>query len=274
MRHLIRLTDWTAADVDDVFALAHRFRADDGPRFDGAVAMFFPSSSIRTRVSFERGAARAGLQPIVFPPESLDKPEALEDVAGYLAQFVDAVVVRHPDISVLERMAEADAVPVINAMTSENHPCEVLSDLFALSLSADVRALRYVFVGADGNIGRAWREAAQVLSLDFMQCCPAGLGMTEVRSTDDLGAAVSRADVILTDGPRAHAEALSGYRITADVLEKAPAGVRLAPCPPFLRGREVSVDALVSDAFVGYGFKSALIPVQQAVLAHCITPGL
>ncbi len=104
MRHLIRLTDWTSADVDDVFALAHRFRADDGPRFDGAVAMFFPPSSIRTRVSFERGAARMGLQPIVFPPESLDKPEALADVAGYLAQFVDAVVVRHPDISALEHL--------------------------------------------------------------------------------------------------------------------------------------------------------------------------
>ena len=270
MRHLIRLTDWTEADVDTVFSLARRYRSGEGPRHDGAVAMFFPPSSIRTRASFERGAALAGLQPIVFPPDALDKPEAFADVAGYLAQFVDALVVRHPDISVLERLAAADAVPVINAMTNENHPCEVLSDLFALSLSADVRALRYVFVGADGNIGRAWREAAQVLSLDFMQCCPAGLGMTDVPATDDLEAAVSRADVILTDGPGAHAEALSGYRITTDLLAKVPAGVRFAPCPPFLRGREVSADAMESGAFVGYGFKSALIPVQQAILAHCI----
>lgn len=271
MRHLIRLTDWTEADIEAVFALARRYRSGEGARHDGAVAMFFPPTSIRTRASFERGTALTGLQPIVFPPETLDKPEALEDVAGYLAQFVDALVIRHPDITVLERLSAANALPIVNAMTDENHPCEILSDLFALSLSADVRALRYVFVGADGNIGRAWREAAQVLSLDFMQCCPAGLGMTEVRSTDDLGAAVSRADVILTDEPGAHAEALSGYRITADVLAEAPAGVRLTLCPPFLRGREVSVDALASDAFVGYGFKRALIPVQQAVLAHCIT---
>ena len=270
MRHLIRLTDWTESDVDAVFGLARRYRSGEGPRHDGAVAMFFPPSSIRTRASFERGAALAGLQPIVFPPESLDKPEALEDVAGYLAQFVDALVVRHPDISVLERLAAADAMPVINAMTSENHPCEVLSDLFALSLEADPRALRYVFVGADGNIGRAWREAAQVMSLDFTQCSPVDLAMADVSWTDDLDGAVSRADVILTDGPGAHAEALVPYRITADLLAKAPAGVRLAPCPPFIRGREVSFDAITGPAFVGYEFKRELLPVQQAILAHCI----
>ena len=264
------MTDWTSADVDDVFALAHRFRAGDGPRFDGAVAMFFPASSIRTRVSFERGAARMGLQPIVFPPESLDKPEALEDVAGYLAQFVDAVVVRHPDISVLEGLAAADAAPVVNAMTSENHPCEVLSDLFALSLAAEPRALRYLFVGTDGNIGRAWREAAQLLSLDLTQCSPARSSMADVPNTEDLRDAVSRADVILTDAPGQDAEALSDYRITAEVLAKAPAGVRLAPCPPFLRGREVTAEAIAAPAFVGYEFKRALVPVQQAILAHCM----
>ncbi|HWV49202.1 MAG TPA: ornithine carbamoyltransferase [Microbacterium sp.] len=270
MRHLIRLTDWTPADVDDVFALARRYRTCDGPRLDGAVAMFFPPSSIRTRASFERGAASAGLQPIVFPPESLDKPEALEDVAGYLAQFVDAVVVRHPDISVLERLAAAEALPIVNAMTSENHPCEVLSDLFALSLSTDPRSLRYVFVGADGNIGRAWREAAQLLSLEITQCCPAELAMSDVPTTEDLEGAVSRADVILTDGPGKDAEALAPYRITGEVLAKAPAGVRLAPCPPFVRGREVTAEAIASDAFVGYGFKRELLPVQQAILAHCM----
>lgn len=270
MRHLIRLTDWTEADVDAVFTLARRHRAGDGPRHDGAVAMFFPPTSIRTRASFERGAALSGLQPIAFPPDSLDKPEALEDVAGYLAQFVDALVVRHPDISVLERLAAADGVPVVNAMTSENHPCEVLSDLFALSLSTDVRALRYVFVGADGNIGRAWREATQLLSLDFTQCSPADLAISGVPSTEDLEAAISRADVILTDGPGAHAEALAPYRITQDLLAKAPSGVRLAPCPPFVRGREATAEAIAGPAFVGYGFKRELIPVQQAILSHCL----
>lgn len=269
MRHLVRLDDWTADDVAAVFALADRYRAGGGPRFDGAAAMFFPPSSLRTRATFERGAVLAGLQPIVFPPETLDKSEDLVDVAGYLALTVDVLVVRHPDLSVVERLAAADAVPAVNAMTDVNHPCEVLADLYALSQESDPRSLRYCFVGADGNIARAWQEAARVLDLDLTQCCPAELATPGATWTDDLAAAVARADVVLTDGPGRHAEALAPYRVTAALLRTAPPGVRLAPCPPFVRGREVSADAIASDAFVGYAAKRALLPVQQAVMAFC-----
>ncbi|MFJ3027335.1 hypothetical protein ACIPEQ_00680 [Curtobacterium sp. NPDC087080] len=87
----------------------------------------------------------------------------------------------------------------------------------------------------------------------------------------DLGGAMADADVVVTDGPGRHAAALEPYRITADVLALAPDGVRFAPCPPFVRGREVSADAIASPAFVGHGAKRALLPVQQAVLAHCLT---
>lgn len=271
MRHLVRLDAWTPADVDEVFALADRYRAGTGPRIEGAAAMFFPPSSLRTRASFERGAALAGLQPIVFPPETLDKSEDLADVAGYLALTVDLLVVRHRDLRVVERLAAADALPVVNAMTDVNHPCEVLGNLYALAQDTDPRSLRYCFVGADGNIARAWHEAALLLGLDLVQCCPADLAVPGVAWTDDLEAAVAGADVVLTDGPGPHADALAPYRITAAVLAGAPAGVRLVPCPPFVRGREVSADAIASDAFVGCGFAAALLPVQQAVMAFCTT---
>src|SRR5690606_32804405 len=133
------------------------------------------------------------------------------------------------------------------------------------------RTLRYLFVGADGNIARAWQEAAELLGLDIVQCAPAGLTTKDMVWTDDLEDAVTRADVILTDAPGAHADALAPFRITARLLDLAPAGVRLNPCPPFIRDREVSADAIASDAFVGYEFKSALMPVQQAVLAYCMS---
>ncbi|MGF6823832.1 ornithine carbamoyltransferase [Microbacterium sp. ZKA21] len=110
----------------------------------------------------------------------------------------------------------------------------------------------------------------RLVSLDLVHCSPAELAMADVPTTEDLEFAASHTDVILTDGPGAHAGALAEYRITADVLAKAPAGVRLAPCPPFIRGREVTADAIAGPAFVGYEFKRALAPVQQAILAHCI----
>lgn len=270
MRHLLRLDDWTMAELREVFQLADKYAAGDGPRVDGCAALFFPPSSLRTRVSFERGAALMGLQPITFPPETLDKPEALDDVAGYLASWVDVLVVRHPKMQVLEGLAASDALSVVNAMTSENHPCEVLSDLYAISRTRDPLHLRFLFVGADGNIARAWSEAARAFGLDLTQCCPQELATTGVRWTDDLDHAVTTADVIITDAPGAHRAELAPFRVTAAVLERAPSGVQLAACPPFQRGREVSADAIESAAFVGYGFKKSLMPVQQAVLAHTL----
>ncbi|MBB1195759.1 ornithine carbamoyltransferase [Curtobacterium flaccumfaciens] len=273
MRSLVRLDDWSASDVDAVFDLADAFRAGRGPVTEGAAVMFFPPTSLRTRATFERGASLMGLEPIVFPDTTLDKSEALSDVARYLENWVDIVVVRHQDLAVVDALAAAHALPVVNAMTDDNHPCEVLSDLHALQQRGDITAMRFLFVGADSNIARAWQEAARVLQLDLIQCCPAELATPGVAWTDDLEAAVRSADVVLTDGPGAHTDALEQYRITAALLDLAPPGVRFNPCPPFLRGREVSVDAVEHAAFVGHDFKAGLLPVQQAVMAFCLGLG-
>lgn len=269
VRSLVRIDDWSASDVEAVFALADAYRAGHGPRTQGSAVMFFPPSSLRTRVTFERGASLMGLQPIVFPDTTLDKPEALADVAHYLDNWADVVVVRHPDLGVVEALDAARALPVVNAMTDQNHPCEVLADLYAFRQLGALPSTRLLFVGADGNIARAWQEASRVLDLDLLQCCPADLATPGARWTDDLDTAIRSADVVLTDGPGAHATALEPFRITAALLDRAPAGVRLAPCPPFVRGRELSADALEHPAFVGHAFKSALLPVQQAVMAFC-----
>lgn len=267
MRHLLRLNDWTVPDLRDLFGRAFDFESGIERQLSGCVAMFFPPSSLRTRVSFERGAWLMGLQPIVFPPETLNSSEDLTDVVGYLGQWADIIVARHPDIGVLERLASPDILPVINAMTDVNHPCEVLADLYALSREADPVGLRYLLVGPDGNIARAWLEAAQAFGLDIVQCCPADVATSGMPWNGDLDTAVTKADVIITDGPGKHAEAMAGYQVTGEVLRHAPAGVRLAPCPPFVRGREVSADAIAHQAFVGYAFKSALLPVQQALMS-------
>ncbi|MDN3478888.1 ornithine carbamoyltransferase [Curtobacterium sp. APC 4022] len=273
MRSLTTLDAWSADDVEAVFALADAYDQGRGPTTQGAAVLFFPSTSLRTRVTFERGASLMGLQPIVFPDKTLDKPEALADVAEYLAPWADIVVARHPDLAVIEQLAAAQALPVVNAMTDENHPCEVLADLFSLRRHGDITALRFLFVGADGNIARAWQEAARVLQLDLVQCCPAELATPGAVWTDDLEAAVRSADVVLTDGPGRHADALAPFRVTAELLDRAPVGVRFAPCPPFIRGREVSADAIDHRAFVGHAFKAPLLPVQQAVMALCLDLG-
>lgn len=98
-----------------------------------SLILFFPSSSIRTRVTFEKGIHLLGGQPILFPNEALDKKEDLRDVCGYLNNWADVIVVRHRNIPILEQLAKYSRVPVINAMTDVNHPCEILTDIYALS---------------------------------------------------------------------------------------------------------------------------------------------
>jgi len=270
MQHLLRLTEWSVVELRTLFAAADRYRLGEGERYEGAVALFFPPTSLRTRVAFERGAWLMGLQHISLSSDILRGTEDATDIVLSLASWVRVVVARLPDIAVLDRMAAVQAIPVVNAMTAVNHPCEVLSDLYALAQTRDPLRLRYVFVGADGNIGRAWWEAGCAFGLNIVQTCPEELRIPGMPWEEDLREAVRTADVILTDGPGEHAKALEPYRICAEILDLAPEGVRFAPCPPYQRGRELAADALDHPAFVGHRFKESLLPVQQAVMAWVI----
>lgn len=272
MRHLVRLTDWTRDDVETVFTLARAYEHGRGPRTDGVAALFLPQTSLRTRIAFERGADLMGLQPIVFPPETLDRSELPLDVASYLANSVAVAVVRHPDIGKIEALAGARKLPIVNAMTAVNHPCEVLSDAYALRrVRPDLARLQFLFVGGDGNMARAWAELAAVLGLRLRQCGPAELRVPGLPWTDDLAAAIASADVVLTDGVGEHRRLLAPYRVTRALLARAKPGVLFNPTPPFTRGSELSADSVASPwPFVGYSFKKSLLPVQQAVLAHCV----
>lgn len=269
-RHLLSLDDFSPEMLEIFFADVVEYENGRGPTYDGVVAMFFPQTSLRTRLTFERAAHKMGLQPIVFPSETLEKGEDLKDVARYLAQWADIAVVRHPDPDIVFGLAECDVLPVINAMTDYDHPCEVLSDLYGLSETHGWYGLRYLFVGADGNMARAWFYASEVLGFEFTQCCPGDIRVHGTAWDTDLESAIQKADIVITDNPGEHAERMLDYQVTAELLDKAPEGVQFLPCPPFERGRELSADALEHPAFVGYEFKRHLLPVHQAILSRAM----
>ena len=274
MKNLIRLTDYKASDVHEIFKIADEVSKGkyDGILRGKTVVTFFPDTSIRTRVSFEKGIHLLGGQSILFSPEALDKKEKLKDVCGYLNNWADIIVVRHKDIHVLEEVAEYSKVPVINAMTDVNHPCEMLADLYALSkLRTDFVTDKFLFCGKKGNIGLAWKEASTVMGFELAQCCGKGYEMEDVEVFYDSKEAVLGKDIICTDS--LPADILSDFencRITKAVMEMANEGAVLNPCPPFYRGQEVSEDVIASEYFVGYEFKKRLLEVQQAVMIFCL----
>ncbi len=153
MNSFIRLTNYKKSELLEIFKIADSIEMYDSFLKGKTIIMFFPASSIRTRVSFEKGIYLLGGQSILFDPATLDKKEDIRDVCGYFQNWADAVIVRYPDITMLDKMAEAMNIPVINALTDDNHPCEIMSDLYTLSkIRADYLKDKYLFVGADGRM--------------------------------------------------------------------------------------------------------------------------
>lgn len=270
MKNLIRLTDYKAKDVYEIFDIADEIiQGKYKDILNGkTVVLFFPNSSIRTRVTFEKGIRLLGGQAVLFPSDTLDKRENSKDVIGYLNNWADVIVVRHKDIAMLETMSQYSKVPVINALTAINHPCEMLADMYALSkIRKDFTKDKYLFCGLKGNIGLAWKEAADVMGFELSQCCADGYEMEGVPVYHNIEDAIIGKDIVCTDSlPSDVLEKSSGCQVTKAVMEKANKGAVLNPCPPFYRGEEVSGEVIDSEYFVGYEFKKYLLEIQQAVI--------
>lgn len=275
MKSLIRLSDYSKGDIFKIFEIADDLQKGLYRDFlkEKSVVMFFPSSSIRTRVTFEKGIYLLGGQTIIFPPETLDKKEEIKDVLGYLNNWADVIVVRHKNIELLEKMSVYSDAPIINAMTSVNHPCEMLSDMYSLSkIRNNFMKDKYLFCGKKCNIGLAWKEAADVMGLDFSQCCPVGYEIEDIPVYSDIKKAVAGKDIVCTDSlPKEVAEDFRDYTITKEIMEFANIGAVLNPCPPFYRGEEVSSDVIDSTYFPGYEFKKNLLEIQQAIIIYSLT---
>lgn len=270
LKNLIRLKDYRIDEVKEIYEIADKISQGKyaGYLQGKTVVMFFPNTSIRTRVTFEKGIYLLGGQTILFPTETLDKKEDLQDVIGYMNNWADLIIVRHKDIEIIDKIAMYANVPVINAMTDINHPCEILSDLYVLSkIRNNIKQDKFLFCGSNGNIGRAWKEASEVMDFELEQCCGEGYEIEGLAVYHDIEIAIKGKDIICTDS--LPASAINDFRkcqITKSIMEKANKGAILNPCPPFYRGEEVSQDVIDSEYFVGYEFKKCLLQVQQAVI--------
>lgn len=274
-KSFIHIKDFTRQEIYEIFELADKI-ADGtyGSKIlqGKTIVLFFPEASIRTRVTFEKGIHQLGGDTILFPPTALDKREKTEDVMKYLANWVDAAVVRHRDLTLLERMAECSDIPVINAMTSGNHPCEILADMYSISkIYSDFTQKKFLFVGGKGNIGNSWKAASELMGFEIEQCCPKGYEIENMKVHHSVEEAISGKDVICTDSiPQNAREAFGGYQVTLQHMNLANPGAILNPCPPFYRGEEVSEEVINSKYFVGYEFKKHLLEVQQAIICYLL----
>ena len=126
-------------------------------------------------------------------------------------------------------------------------------------------------VGAAGNIGRAWKEAAEAFGFSLTQSCPDEFRIPETDCIENLRDAIVGKDIVCTDSfPLEMLNGDNKYQVTKEIMNLANAEAVLNPCPPFYRGEEVSDDVIDSEYFVGYEFKKNLLRVQQAIIVFCM----
>lgn len=278
--HLLEIKTLSEEQVLEIFELTKYLKETQTNKFlsGKTFVLFFPETSIRTRVTFEKGIKDLGGECILFPPETLDKREDPKDVMNYLNNWADGLIIRHSDFSKLKELSIYGSIPIVNGMTTNNHPCEILSDLFSIAeLRDNYRELVYTFVGAANNISNSWMEIAKVMDLKFNHVCASGNELADNNSNYQfstfLETTLSGSDVVLTDSLPSqflNNEYIGKYQITLDRMKLANKGALLNPCPPFFRDEEVSDEVMGSEYFVGHAFKKNLIYVQQAVLMYCL----
>ncbi|WP_275288422.1 ornithine carbamoyltransferase [Halomonas elongata] len=237
------------------------------PFANRTLAMIFEKSSTRTRVSFETAMAQFGGHALFLSPRDtqLGRGEPIGDTARVLAEMVDAVMIRTFSHQGLEEYAAASDVPVINALTDDYHPCQLLADIMTWTeLRGSVRGRTAVWIGDGNNMCHSWINAARQFDFQLRICCPEGYEPRQdileaagdrVSILHDPQAAVENADLITTDvwasmgqeEEQARREAdFAGFQVTETLLDRAADNALFLHCLPAHRGEEIS-ETLLDD---------------------------
>ena len=258
---LIRIKDLSASDIRSIWSMASK----PSVPFSGNVAWSFEGNGIRTRTSFVQAFRELNLN-FVELPNLLKTNERATDLAGYLDPFYDIYVIRESNHDRLTEFANASHRPVVNAMTSLGHPCEVLTDAFSIEKTiGQLSRTKITLWGPTTNVFKSWHELAGVLGFELVHLCDAHFHETipNVRFSETID---DSTDVLITDSwPTGFENA--AWSLNSNHLE-AMGNPKLLLTPPFSIGREIGFDPLHYKGFMGYEQKIDLGPVQKAILSY------
>jgi ornithine carbamoyltransferase len=275
VRHLLALdrlsTPAIEVIINDGIELAGHWRERTMPDSLAGrrVGLIVDDDGWRNTFAFDLGVQSMG-GICVQAPIRFGTREATGDLARYLGNWCDAVVVRTARFEDIAALANDIEVPVVNARTQSNHPCEILGDLTYVRTQRSLEDLKVAVVSPESNILRSWVEASIVLPIDVIQVFsaawhlddPALAGARFATSTDM--STLAGADVLVTDAwPEGD---FGDYRVTCEVLERLGKGAVFLPCPPVHRGAEVSAEAMNHPACQSFAAKAYLLHAQNAVL--------
>ena len=298
MKHFLRFSDLSVDEVSHIFrrtrTLKERFKnyVVYQPLVDRMLAMVFEKSSTRTRVSFEAGIYQMGGSSIVLNmgETQLGRGEPIEDVARVVTRMVDLVMIRTYEQNLLERFAAHSRVPVINGLTNEYHPCQILADAFTfVEQRGTLQGKVVAWVGDANNMLYTWLEAAPLLGFRLHIATPAGYSLEtgrigaaaascyEVFSTP--GQAVEGAHLVTTDvwtsmgfeaETQKRLEAFKGFCVDRAMMARAAPDALFMHCLPAHRGEEVAADVLEGPQSVVWEEAENRMHVQKALMEYLL----
>ncbi len=270
-RHFLTLNDVNKAELNTIIQRAIELkallRAGKAPELlkDKVLAMIFEKNSTRTRVSFESGVAKLGGHAIYLNTKDsqLGRGEPVEDAARCIASMVDMVMIRTYAHTTVQRFAEYSRVPVINGLTDEYHPCQLLADIQTyVEHRGSLTGKTVAWVGDGNNMCNTYIQAAELCDFEIRIATPKGFEPEDiyvtpykkrVKISNDPKKAVANADLVVTDTwasmgqedeKKQREKIFSGYQVTKELMSLAKPDALFMHCLPAYRGKEVSADVL------------------------------
>lgn len=301
-KDFLSITDLSTKEIWQIFKVAKKLKKElkskgsNKPLLKGkSLALVFEKQSLRTRVSFEIGMAQLGGHTVYLDPRDtgIGARESEKDIAKVLSGMANVIAARTYSHLTIELLAKNSTVPVINALSDLEHPCQALTDLFTIgeirgiAEIGDFRGLKMAYVGdGENNVAHSLCLGAAMLGITFACACPLGFSLSrravrEVREiggklfeTTDSREAVKDADVVVTDtwvsmGDKDKAKRLKvfkNYQVNDKLMKMARKDAIFMHCLPAYRGKEVTADVIDGKQSVVFEEAENRMHVQKALL--------
>jgi ornithine carbamoyltransferase len=298
LKHYLKFSDLTAAEYGYLFArtalIKKKFKAYEKhqPLLDRTLAMIFEKASTRTRVSFEAGMYQLGGSVVHLTSEGsqMGRAEPIEDTAKVISRMVDLVMIRTFEQSKIDSFAQASRVPVINGLTNEFHPCQILADIFTfIEHRGSIQGKTVAWVGDGNNMANTWLQAAEVLGFTLHISTPSGYEVdpqvAELRGTSSYqvfnhpleacaGAHLVTTDVWTSMGFEAENEerrkAFVDWCVDEDMMAVAAPDALFMHCLPAHRGEEVTTEVIDGPQSVVWDEAENRMHAQKALMEYLL----
>lgn len=298
IKHFLQFNDFTRDEIDYLFQRSHwikqKFKAYETyhPLHDRTLVMIFEKASTRTRLSFEAGMHQLGGSAIYLNTRDsqLGRGEPVEDAAQVISRMSDIVMIRTFEQEIIERFAANSRVPVINGLTNEYHPCQILADIFTyIEHRGPIQGKTVAWIGDSNNVCNTWLQAAEVLDFNVHVSTPPGYEVEAERAglygTDhfeqfaDPMEAAKGADIVTTDvwtsmGFEAENEErlrdFADWQVDGDMMKVANPDAIFLHCLPAHRGEEVGGEVIDGPQSYVWDEAENRLHVQKALMEYLL----